>query len=176
MNIKLLSLDPSFRNWGFVIAEYDAVNHLLHIHSGGVLSSKPDKSNTKQNTKDLKVSCYLYKHLVQLTKDIDIVIAEVPHGSQSSRAMVSYGVCIGLLGCIQQPLIQISAMDVKRLVGSNTASKDDVINWVKQHYQLDWLPKAKSKSEHICDAIAALHIGIQSKQFKEYYETITNNS
>lgn len=176
MILKLLSLDPSFRNWGFVIVEYDTDTHQLAIKSGGVLSSKPDKSNNKQNTKDLKVSKYLYTHLNQLIKDTDIVIAEVPHGSQSSRAMVSYGVCIGLLGTIQQPLVQVSANDVKRLVGSNTASKDDVINWVNKHYQLDWLPKAKSKSEHICDAIAALHIGIQSKQFKEYYETITNNS
>lgn len=95
-----------------------------------------------------------------------MIIAELPTGSQSSRAMVSYASCIAITACISHtnPNINIvTPNQIKRLVGSPTASKDDVIDWVKQRHPNLKLP-VKSKAEHICDSIVAIyaHLNIES--------------
>ena len=171
MNIKILSFDPSFRNWGIAAAIYDTTTNQLYIKTGKVIISKPDKSKIRQNTKDLNVSKNLYENLKDISLQPDLIIAEVPHGSQSSRAMVSYGVCIGVLGSIltnNVPFIQVSAADVKNVIGSKDASKLEVINWVKERHPeiLSWIP-CNTKAEHICDAIVAIYAAMQTKQFKE---------
>lgn len=181
MNIKILSFDPSLRNWGIAAAIYNTASNQLYIKIGKVITSKPDKSKIRQNTKDLNTSINLFNELKDIYTQADLVIAEVPHGSQSSRAMVSYGVCIGVLGSLitnNIPFIQVSALDVKRIVGHESVSKLEVIDWVKRRHPeiLPWLP-ATNKAEHICDAIVAIYAAIQTKQFKELiHEIITKPS
>lgn len=172
--INILGFDPSLRNWGVVKASYDLISHDLIIQDGYVIQHKPKKDkHIRQNTLDLQTTNYIKSHLTHA----DIVIAEVPHGSQSSRAMVSYGVCIGVLGSLYDDLIQVSANDVKRIVEPNTSVKEvpksQVINWVKTKHPeiLSWLPSTH-KQEHICDAIVAIHAGMIKPKFKELIHEI----
>ena len=176
MLINIISFDPSFRNWGIALATYNTEDQSLNVHNGYVIQHNPKKTKTdKQNTLDLQTASYLATHLFKEDIGNSVLIAEVPHGSQSSRAMVSYGVCIGLLGSLiqdKQSLIQVGAMDVKRIVEPDRSvkevPKEQVIQWVKDRHPeiLEWLPKTK-KQEHICDAIVAIYAGMQTLKFKD---------
>ena len=178
MLIDILGLDPSLRNWGIALAKYNTQTNKLIILEGRVLQFKPNKKQ-KQNIQDLSTAEYLYKELMPAFRYVDIISAELPHGSQSSRAMVSYALCIGVLGYLKHTnpnVIPITPKQVKDLVGSPTASKEDVINWVKDKHPeiLTWLPQSNAKSEHICDAIVSIHVMLNTQQFKDYINEINN--
>ena len=163
--MRILSFDPSFNNWGYSIAELH--DNKLTIIGFGVLKNKTKKDKkVRQNIQDLNRCIELYNGLCDLTKDIDLLCAELPVGSQSSRAMVSYATCIALTASISvlvPKLIVCTPNEVKRLVGSNTASKDDVINWVKdKHPELN-LP-SKTYAEHICDSIVAMYVCLTKRE------------
>lgn len=156
--MKVLGLDPSLRNWGFSLAEY---TNELKIIDTGVIQIKPSKQQYK-NIEDMLVAQEIYKQLHSLIKGIDVICVELPVGSKSSRAMVSYATCVALVGVlrtINPNIIVVRPNQIKRYVGSNTASKDDVINWVKTKYPNLKLP-VKTKAEHICDSIIAIHVGL----------------
>ena len=167
--VTIIGFDPSLRNWGYCIATY--ADDKLTFHQGGVIHSKPN-TKQKQNLQDLLSATQLYRQLKQLmtTHKPDYIVAELPVGSQSSRAMVSYATCISLCsvlafndGIKTHPLINIPPQEVKKTVGKKNATKDEVIQWVAENYPdtKDWLDNLpKSKKEHICDAIVATHTAI----------------
>ncbi|ELA08280.1 hypothetical protein MOMA_06951 [Moraxella macacae 0408225] len=165
--VKILSNDPSLRNWGYVEANYN--NGLITIMKTGVIETKPNKV-LKQNIQDMQTANVLYTQLKPMVINADLVIAELPHGSQSSRAMVSYAVCVSVLGTLlnhNPNFIPVSFAEVKKMIGILKPQKQDVINWVQDKYPDLVLPN-KSKAEHICDAITALHVAINKPQFTEY--------
>ena len=105
---------------------------------------------------------------------------EVPVGSQSSRAMASYGICIGILGVLRAqriPFMEITASNVKKVMtGSTTATKKDMIDAAVSRYpDLNW-PRYTKKgitqissthAEHMADAMGAVIAGTQSEQFNQ---------
>lgn len=108
------------------------------------------------------------------------MFVEVPHGSQSSAAMKSYGMCIGLLGAVKgigKRFFELSEREVKKAtVGNHNATKSEMIAWaMKEHPELDWPMKTEKgvqsvvegKAEHMADAVAAIHAGLQSEQFRQ---------
>lgn len=121
--VTIIGFDPSLRNWGYCIATY--ADNKLTFHQGGVIHSR---SNTKQkqNLQDLLSATQLYSQLKQLmtTHKPDYIVAELPVGSQSSRAMVSYATCISLCsvlafndGIKTRPFINIPPQEVKKNSG-----------------------------------------------------------
>lgn len=180
---KILSFDPSLNNWGIAkgILSFDKEGiPSIFIQSVDVLQHSIDKSKKRRNTKDIDTACFLSKGVMSLIKDADIIFAEVPIGSQSSRAMVSYGVCIGILGGIQAinpNLVQVTPVEVKKAtMGYLTASKEEIINWVKDKHPEVNFPTRKhkgeetiitSKAEHMADAIGAIYAGIKTKEFQK---------
>lgn len=172
MSRTILGLDPSLRNWGIVKCLYDTTTHHLELVDSHIIQTKSDKSKKRQNIKDLITAHTLYKQLKPYVLNVDAICIELPHGSQSSRAMVSYGVCIGVLASIADlnpKMVVVSANEVKAVVGANTASKAEIIDWVKQHHphELEFIPKTK-KAEHICDALLSIYASIHKPLFKEY--------
>jgi Holliday junction resolvasome RuvABC endonuclease subunit len=128
----------------------------------------------------LQLDAAISKHVLEIGMRSfapTVVFAEVPVGSQSSRAMCSYGVCIGLLAGLaaRVPLIQVQPTEVKlAAVGTKTASKEEMIEWATGLYpQLPWFTTKRkgvttfsAKNEHIADAIAAIYAGILTDEFK----------
>ncbi|WP_432481697.1 crossover junction endodeoxyribonuclease RuvC [Moraxella sp. ZY200743] len=167
----VIGFDPSLRNWGYCIASFNPETKTLFIKEGGVINSNP-KTQPYQNLEDLASATQLYDGLYKLnqTHKPKYFIAELPVGSQSARAMVSYGVCIALSSVVAYqdgvntiPLLAVTPQEVKRTVGQLDASKEQVINWVVNTYPevCAWLNKyPKGKQEHICDAIAATHTAL----------------
>jgi len=170
-------IDPSLSNFGLAKGTY--TNGAFSLSDLLLQQTAPDNKNKKQVRKNSDDLCRA-KLLVEATNnflaDVDIIIAEIPVGSQSSRASVSYGVCVGILASIRRPIIQVMPNEVKLIsVGSKTASKADMIKWATTAYpKANWLTKKQhgvisyvDKNEHLADAVAAIHAGIATDTFQQ---------
>lgn len=156
----VLGFDPSLSNWGY--CKVNITDTGLEFMDYGVIRTKPDKRKIKQSIKDYERCQYLYKNLLPLLDDVDVICVELPTGSQSSRAMVSYSVCIALTACIShiKPDIKIiTPKQIKEHTNAIDGSKEHIINWVKSKYPNLKLP-CKTKAEHISDSIVAIHVGM----------------
>lgn len=170
--IKVLGLDPSLRSWGIAACLYrEGKLEVVETHISKTINTK----GIKQNASDIIAATTLYNELITPIKWADVICIEVPHGSQSSRAMVSYGVCVALIGVIQAlnpNIVQVSANDVKAIVRTDKdhkPTKQEIIAWVKDKHPEANLPTTLS-AEHICDAIVAIYAAMNTKEFKEKYE------
>lgn len=175
-HINVLGIDPSFRNWGMAhgIIHLPSLNiEIKHLQLVGT-ESRAGK-DVRKNSDDLRCARELRGGMMLGCMGKAIAIAEVPVGSQSSRASWSLGIALGVLGACPIPLIEVTPTEVKlATVGTKTASKGEMIEWATTRYpDLNWLTKkVKGKvtftnaNEHLADAIAAIHAGVKTEQFK----------
>lgn len=175
-----MGFDPSMSNWGVVEGQYDPHATKLTLSRGYVI--QPNKElvehkSVRTNVKDLQKANVLALHLKNALSywRPQAIFVEVPVGSQNSRAMCSYGMCIGLLGFLKlhnSSLFVVTPTEVKlALTNAKGASKQDMIDAaVALHPEVPWPLKngevIKGKAEHIADAIGAVHAGINSQDFK----------
>lgn len=175
--IKILGIDPSMNNFGYAAATYDLDTGQLEYL--GIRLNSPDKPKAKksvrQNSTDLALAKNQYSVLQQRMEWADIICVEIPVGSQSARAMASYGICIGVLASINKPMIQVTPTEVKvAATGNKSATKREMINWAfSQNNSLKWLTRTVNgdnilidKNEHMADAMAAIKAGISTDEFK----------
>jgi len=190
MKIKLLGQDPSMLNWGLAAASFDTVSYELELLELFVVQklNKGDE-NAKRSRKsfldldrsrDLHtgINAFLAKH------DFKFTMVEVPHGSQSASAMKGYGICLGILGAMKVPMIQLSERECKiNALGKPSATKIEMINWAMgRHPDANWkMRKSKGElvsvdgyNEHAADAVGALEAGIMSEQFNQAMSIITS--
>ncbi len=184
--IRVCGIDPSLRNWGMAIGEYHVDNRELTIKDMGVINPVlPTGKQVRVNSADLEAAYQLYTKSLKPYQHAQAVFVEVPVGSQSSRAMASYGICIGVLSALKAsgiPFYEVTPTQVKLAgAGKKTATKDEMINWaLAQHPEADWptytskklVTVSRSKAEHLADAIAAIHAGIDSDQFQQLLSLI----
>lgn len=177
--IPVVGLDPSMNNWGFARGTLGPEG--LVLESIGVI--QPVVSTNKQvrqNSKDVETAKQLADGLFHITGGAGIVFAEVPVGSQSARAMASYGVCVGILGAFRsqgKQFIAVTPTEVKMAAtGKKDASKSQMIQWaINAHPEADWpmykssgkLVLSEAKAEHIADATAAIYAGLRSDPFQQ---------
>ncbi len=176
--VSIVGIDPSLNNFGLAKGIVDLDTLSVELHELALVTTESNTTNKKvvrKNSDDLDRARKLHIELHEFLKGVDLVSVEIPVGSQSARAMASYGVCIGVLASIQQPFIQVTPTEVKLCsVGSKTASKDQMIQWATNLYpNLNWLTTSRNggqvittKNEHLADAIAAIHAGLLTDQFK----------
>lgn len=178
MRIELVSFDPSLRNWGCVTAILESTTGKVTVTGMNLIETAEAvsaKKGVRQNSQDINSATLLVEGVEQACTDASIAFAEVPVGSQSARAMASYGICVGVLGSIKIPLIQVTPTEVKKAsVGIATATKEEMIQWaVVKHPEAPWLRiKRKgvmellNKNEHLADAVAAIYAGMGTAEFK----------
>lgn len=178
--LKLVGLDPSLRNWGIVTAFYDLFTEEITLLKAATVSPFLSQSKQiRQNSLDIEAAKQLYDASKTATLTAYAVFAEVPVGSQSSRSMTSYGVCVGVLGSLQSediPIYQVTANEVKlAATGNPQAKKKDMIKWATTKYpDHPWETYKKNGSilltesviEHQADALGAIYAGIQLPEFK----------
>lgn len=175
--IRIVGLDPSLSNFGMAIGTLD-------IHSGKVVierleiaqTKSGDKKQVRVNSDDLRRAHDIWDLAKPVIDNAQLVFCELPVGSQSSRAQTSYGICIGVLACIDKPLIQVTPIEIKKFVaGKQTTSKEEIIEWaMAKHPEAPWLKRTVkgeetvvAKNEHLADAVAAIHTGMMTDQFKQ---------
>ena len=179
--INVLGMDPSLTNWGLAFAKYNVKTKQLKVNN--IQLQKTKKSAHKGyrvNTDDLARAHLLAGLAFKAAERADIIFVEVPTGSQSARAMVSYGVCIGILASLQTnqfPFISVSSADIKlHATGDPHASKQAMIDWATKKYPKLLWPTLKrgrktsivaSKCEHMADAIGAIEAGLLTPEFQQ---------
>lgn len=155
---------------------FDSINKSLIITDSLLVSTtKSQIKSIRKNSDDLCRAKKLYTAMQDFFQDVDVVCVEIPHGSQSARAMASYGICLGLLAGLDKPLIQVTANDNKQMVtGTNSGTKNQMIQWaVNLHPELNWLKrKVKGEltltnaNEHLADAVVSIYAGMNTNEFK----------
>ena len=179
--INVLGMDPSLRNWGLAAGQYDTSNGMLIINKLGLTNPVlPTGKQVRQNSKDIEAARQLSLGAQEFLPGVQAVFVEVPVGSQSSRAMASYGVCVGVLGALRAqgiPFFEVTPNEVKlAAVGKKTASKREMIQWAyDMHPTANWPFYTKNgqtviseaKAEHMADAIASIHAGIAGNEFQQ---------
>ena len=179
--INVCGQDPSLRNWGLAIGTLNLDTFKLTITKLDVVCAEISKhKQVRQNSLDLESAYQLYQGAVYAAKDAHAVFVEVPVGSQSARAMASYGICVGVLGALRannRSFYEVTPTEVKMAsYGSKTASKEQMIKWAMfKHPEANWPMKKENginsvvmcKAEHMADAIGAIYAGITSNLFKQ---------
>lgn len=179
--LKFVGCDPSLRNWGLALATFDTATQTLTVNE--LVLTCPDLPKGKQvrqNSLDLESASQLYESTIAAVSGADAVFVEVPVGSQSARAMASYGICVGVLGALRAnsvPFFEVTPSEVKLAgAGSKTATKQAMIAWaMNKHPEANW-PTYKqngkslvseAKAEHQADAVATIYAGMACNSFKQ---------
>lgn len=185
--IRVVGLDPALRNWGIARGTYDIVSKRIDVDSLGIVQPVlPKGKQVRQNSIDLEAARQLYAGALQACEDAQAIFVEVPVGSQSARAMASYGICVGILGGLRASgtnFFELTPVEVKlAAVGHKTASKAEMIDWARRAYPFANWPTyrangqeqvTEAKAEHMADAIAAIHAGITSNAFQQLLPFLT---
>lgn len=175
MKIPVLGMDPSFRNWGLAQGILDLETGILeNLHLTLIQPVDMSGKQVRQNSQDIYIAEQLAAGALQVAQKAKCVFVECPVGSQSARAMASYGVCVGILGSIRSmgiPLIEVSPIEVKKaFTGSVTATKELMIKTAVGFYPDANFPRQRgrivAKAEHMADAIAAIHAGVNTPMFQ----------
>lgn len=169
----VVGIDAAFANMGFVRASVDLNSLKIQILSMHLISTEAEASKTVRKSSDaLRRAIELKEALAIHSKGCTVAMAEIPAGSQSASAARALGIAVGVLASCPIPIFQVSPLEVKLAsVGKRTAKKDDVISWaVKAHPEAEWLKLRNNilkKNEHLADAVATIHAGIKTEEFKQ---------
>jgi Holliday junction resolvasome RuvABC endonuclease subunit len=173
--MKVVGFDPAITHWGIAAAELDLTTGFLEdLLLELVEPEKLTHKQVRQNSTDLFVAEQLAQRALLAARSARVVFVEVPVGSQSARAMASYGLCVGILGAIRAegiPLIEVTANEVKfALTGDKNATKKQMISQAVSLYPEANFPRQRGrvvdKAEHVADAIGAIHAGVNTPMFQ----------
>jgi Holliday junction resolvasome RuvABC endonuclease subunit len=181
MKLVVVGQDPSLRNWGLSRGIYDTTTGALTITRLSLVNPVITKGKqVRQNSLDLESAKQLCTAALDASQGAQAIFVEVPVGSQSSRAMASYGICIGVLGALRAtgiPFFEVTPSEVKLASsGIKNASKQQMIAWaVKKHPEAGWPTYmqhginvlCESKAEHMADATAAIYAGLSCNSFQQ---------
>jgi len=179
--IRVVGFDPSLRNWGIAKGIYIPMSGIIEIEEMAVTKALiNDGKQVRQNSQDLEAASQLAKAAIEAAQGAQAIFVEVPVGSQSARAMASYGVCVGVLGALRAmgiPFFEVNPQEVKLATGlTKTASKAQMIAWaMSAQPNAKWPMQTKkgvqsvveSTAEHMADACAAIYAGILSNPFQQ---------
>lgn len=160
-------MDPSFRNWGISCMTLSPDSGLTLNHVAVIKTSLDKTSKDRKSVQDINSAKTLINGVQAYLKSADVIVVEMPTGSQSASAMKSFGVCVGIVGYITSlgiPIIYKTPQDVKKVVGNKQASKEEVIHWVSTRHP-NILSKYKGTAEHQADATAVIYSALN--QLKE---------
>jgi Holliday junction resolvasome RuvABC endonuclease subunit len=170
--IRVAGLDPSLNNFGIVMADLDLQTERLEVYAMLLIETENDAGKqTRKNSDDIRRAKQLVEGMNHAVAHSAAAFCEVPVGSQSARAMASYGICVGVLASCRPPLIQVTPSEVKiAAINCKTASKEEMIEWaVRKHPEAKWLTrggKLVSKNEHLADALAAIYAGMRTPEWR----------
>lgn len=176
MQIPVAGFDPSFANWGIAEGQLDlTTGHLDGLVLETVSTEKTKVKQVRTNSDDMQRAEDLARRVIEVGRRNKVIFVECPVGSQSANGMKAYGVVVGILGALRAlgiQVIEVTAGEVKKtLTGSKSASKEQMIKTAVGLYpDANW-PMYKGsvavgKSEHMADAIGAIHAGVMTPVFQ----------
>lgn len=169
--IKVIGVDPALRNFGFASATLDMDTMEFDVQSVSLVKTEAAKTKTtRKNSDDLERCRQQYLGLKQAEKGATIAFVEMPVGSQSARAMMSYGACMALVAALDIPVIQLTPKEVKvAALDDQNATKREMINWAFNLFpNAGWLTsrgRLIDDNEHMADAVGAINAGVVNTEF-----------
>lgn len=166
---SFIAIDPSLRNTGIVYGKYDGSD----VYPQGWELIKTKKTNKTSAGVDTFNRCLSIVNAIKnivgelgSTPDELTVIGETPSGSQNSSSAKSYGVSMMILAhmCLytSSDILTVTPTELKKYtVGTNTATKEEIVSYVQNRYPNFDIPTHKdgkpimSICEHVCDALCS---------------------
>lgn len=180
--IRVLGIDAAFVNVGLALAEVtiDRSVSQINVQDLRLVRTEADKDSKKKvrkNSDDLRRAREVVRAIRYAIQewDVHMVAVEVPTGAQSARAAWSLGMAVGILASIDVPTIEVLPREVKLVTGERHADKDMMIEWaIANHPSAPWSYRTlagkqvqvSSTNEHLADAVAAIHAGTRTEEFK----------
>lgn len=178
--MRVVGLDPAFANFGMVAADL----RLSGAPGARVTPVAMSLVQTKGEGKD-RVGFKSSENLARFreihkalsaflqTHRPELVFAEVPSGAQNANAAMALGGAVGILASIQQPIIEVSPLEVKRLFTQKQEAvpKAVIRAWAYERWpEAQWIihgGKRTLKNEHLADALATIEAGLQTPTFQQ---------
>ncbi len=158
--LTVLANDPSITAWGWAVIQDDKV-----VASGCIKTGSEQKARRIRKGDDtVRRVSEINEALLGVIRewDVNYVVSELPHGSQSASAAVMIGVCTGIMqtiaDCLNLAVEWYSEADAKKAVtGRRSVGKQEMIDIIAGMYEIHW-HKVKYKDEAVADAMAVYHV------------------
>lgn len=176
--IKVLSCDPALQNWGLSKLLIDPVTLEIEVLEMKLIHTVSEAGKTvRKASDDLRRASEAWVPAYTWAMWSDLITAEVPSGTQSSRSAMGAGMSIMAIAGLNhfRTVIQVSPTEAKKAsVGRATATKEEMIAWAMKLYpHKDWmLMKRKGAmipiqaNEHLADSLAIATAGIRTTEFR----------
>jgi Holliday junction resolvasome RuvABC endonuclease subunit len=160
-HIRILTNDPSFTAWGWAVI--DMKGEVIKV---GCIKTEPESAKRRIRKGDDTVRRIGEINDVLLSVigeyNIQILLCELPHGSQNAQAAVMIGAVTGitqtLADCKGLPIDWYSEQDAKKhLLHKKSAVKKEIIDAISQIYKVPW-KGVKYHDEAVADAMAIYHV------------------
>lgn len=179
MKLRVIGSDPSTSNWGICVATVDIYDMTFTVDDLILLTTESEKNKgVRKDSDDLRRAKTVHDGFKKACEGASFAISEIPFMNAGMYASANFnsGLVTGVLASCPIPLIQVFPQEVKMaFCGSRHAAKEEMIEEAMRRFPAaPWLMrKLKGKmvptkaNEHLADAVAVTHAGIQSAQFKE---------
>lgn len=176
--MKYISIDSSLAHTGIAIGEILSDGSFT-VEAIDLHETKKTKNKQVRASSDTIQRCReTYEFLQGYIRNIKpaLIFIETPSGSQSASGMKSYGATCQLIASLYPEPIEVTPDEVKiAALNNKTASKRAIINWAYAKYpNLTWIWRTvkgqanlQDNNEHMADAIAIIHAGIKTPEFKK---------
>jgi hypothetical protein len=174
--ITVGAFDPAMSNLGYAMALIDPVSlSIKPFMIGLVVTENEAGKQVRKNSDDLRRAMMIFNAMAKIENESDILMSEIPTGTQSARGAMGNGMMLGCLSGLKKPLIQVQPTETKiHAVGRKTATKDEMIVWAMKLYpDLEWKTHKKhgvmvptASNEHMADALGVIHAGVKTAEFK----------
>ena len=161
MTKSILACDPSITAFGWVV-----ISQTGQVMHRGCIQTKPSPKVNKIRKGDdrcrriTEINTILLKLIRKY--NIQYIVAEQPHGSQSAVAAIMIGVMLGMLQTLADTLdIGIEwyseGESKQNILGKKTAVKVEMINAIRKEYPEFPFKNVKYFDEAVADAMAVFH-------------------
>jgi Holliday junction resolvasome RuvABC endonuclease subunit len=157
----ILANDPSFTAWGWAAVTPDG----RILETGCIKTeSKSKKLRIRKGDDRVRRTSEICLELLRAIHeyDVDLIVSELPHGSQNASAAVMIGIVIGILQTIAETeniaIEWYSEADAKQcLLGKQSATKKEMIDVITKLYEVPWTGIGY-KDEAVADCLAVFHV------------------
>lgn len=186
--LRIASFDPSLNNTGMAFATYNTETGKVTLRDIDLFESKFEKGKqVRQVSHDYERARAAAEHMRAFIgrHNPQLLCAELPSGGQSARAVLSFGITVGLQAAISPvPMIQVTPREVKHAVTGRwdgpEASKAAIMSWAyRTAPDLNWrfqkrLGKMEflAKNEHSADACAVIYAATETQEFARVISTL----
>lgn len=163
-SLNILACDPSLTGFGFAVVNVTGV-----VLETGCIKTEPQhkKLRTRVGDDRCRRISELNNQLLTVIKkhNVQYIVSEQPHGSQSAVSAVMVGITLGIIQTLSDALnIGVewySEGDAKKaLLNKNSASKKEIIDAIDKLYDFKWA-MVKYKDEAVADALAVFNVAMK---------------